>query len=88
MVLLRKLVPELELVGGGASGVDVGLACRGGATDGKLLERTAKATHGVPLKVGTHEQGIIIFKVATHNGVVNAGMNGGGQDEILGGVGV
>ena len=39
----------------------------GGAADRDIFKRTAETCHGVSLKMGEHEHGVIVSQVRTHS---------------------
>ena len=65
-VLFGAVVPKNTLIRHLAAGVDQALALRGGAADGKLLERAAVTAHGVTFEMGQHEHGIVVFEILAH----------------------
>ncbi len=51
--------------------VDIGLTVGGGKADGDILQRAAKAAHRMALKMGQHQQRIVLLHVAAHKVFVN-----------------
>ena len=49
-----------------ACAVDMCFAVRRGDSDGDILQGAAEAAHGVPFKMGKHQDGIIILKILSH----------------------
>ena len=71
--------PDLCRVSGA---VDQGFSVGGSHADGQLLQRAAEAAHGVPLKVGQHQHGIIVFKILAHMVLFDNLSVRDGQDQI------
>ena len=69
-------VPELVHV---SRAVDILLAPGGGDADGDILQRAAKAAHGVALEMGEHQKGIVIGQVGPHEVLLDDLAAGDGQ---------